>query len=82
MSTTTKRNLSPAPSHVTLTPGSSGTFFTEYSDVPSGTKKCRSSRVAEITAPNASAGLFIPASLDACGGLIHVSAVEAGVHGP
>ena len=80
--TTTKKNLAPAPAHVTLTPGDSGTFFSQYSDVPSGTKRGRISRVAEMTAPSAGAGLFIPAALEACGGVIHVSGVEAGVHGP
>jgi len=80
--TTTKKNLSPGPSNVVLDPDESGTFLSSYSDVPSGSEKCTSSRVLEITAPGASAGLFIPATLMPCGGVIRVSAVEAGVHGP
>ena len=27
-------------------------------------------------------GAIVPAALEACGGVIHVSGVEAGVHGP
>ena len=65
-----------------LHPDDSGTFLSSYSDVPSGSEKCKTSRVLEITAPGASAGLFIPAKLVPCGGVIRVSAVEAGVHGP
>jgi hypothetical protein len=80
--TTTKKNLSPGPSQVVLDPDDSGTFLSSYTDVPSGSEKCTSSRVLEITAPGASAGLFIPATLMPCGGVIRVSAVEAGVHGP
>jgi Domain of unknown function (DUF4232) len=80
--TTTKKNLSPGPSQVVLDHGDSGTFLSSYSDVPTGSEKCTSSRVLEITAPGAGAGLFIPATLMPCGGVIRVSAVEAGVHGP
>jgi hypothetical protein len=82
LATTTKKNLSPGPSQVVLDPGDSGTFLSSYSDVPSGSENCTSSRVLEITAPGAGAGLFIPATLMPCGGVIRVSAVEAGVHGP
>jgi hypothetical protein len=82
LATTTKRNLPPGPSQVVLHPGDSGTFHSSFSDVQVGTAKCRSSRVLEITAPGAGAGLFVPARIMACSGVIHVSAVEAGVHGP
>jgi len=82
LATTTKKNLSPGPSAVVLDPGDSGTFLSSYSDVQSGSEKCTSSRVLEITPPDASAGLFIPPTLDPCGGVIRVSAVESGVHGP
>jgi len=82
LATTTKKNLSPGPSQVVLDPDDSGTFLSSYSDVPSGSEKCTSSRVLEITAPGAGAGLFIPATLMPCGGVIRVSALEAGVHGP
>jgi hypothetical protein len=80
--TTVKRDLPPSPTQVSLDPGDSATFLSRYTDVPSGTQRCRTSPVLEITAPNVDAGLFIPASLQACGGIVHVSAVEAGVHGP
>ncbi|MFL5767391.1 MAG: DUF4232 domain-containing protein [Actinomycetota bacterium] len=82
LSTTTKKNLAPAPTRVVLHPDRSATFLSSYSDVPSGSEKCGTSRVLEITAPGATAGLFIPAKLGPCGGVIRVSAVEAGVHGP
>ena len=82
LATTTKKNLSPGPSQVVLDPGDSGTFLSSYSDVQMGTEPCPSSRVLEITAPGAGAGLFVPARLMACGGVIRVSAMEAGVHGP
>jgi hypothetical protein len=80
--TTVKKDLPPSPAQVSLDPGDSATFLSRYSDVPSGTQRCRPSAVLAITAPNSDAGLFIPASLEACGGIVHVSAVEAGVHGP
>ena len=82
LATTTKKNLSPGPSQVVLHPGDSGTFLSSYSDVEQGNERCRTSRVLEITAPGANAGLFVPARLMACGGVIHVSAVEAGAHHP
>jgi Protein of unknown function (DUF4232) len=82
LATTTKKNLAPAPTQVVLHSDASATFLSSYSDVPTGSEKCRTSRVLEITAPGANAGLFIPAELMPCGGVIRVSAVEAGVHGP
>ena len=78
--TTTQDTLPPAPTTVTLAPGGSATFFSSYSDVPSGTGQCPTSAVAQITPPNAAASLFIPAQLQACGGIVNVSAVRAGVH--
>ena len=78
--TTVKRNLAPGPTHVRLAPGGSATFFSSYSDVPSGNHACATSAVAQITAPNAVASLFIPARLQACRGIVNVSAVKAGVH--
>ena len=78
--TTVKRDLSPGPAHVTLTPGASATFRTTFSDVASGPTPCPRSAVAQITAPNASASLYIPAQMQPCRGVVHVSAVFAGVH--
>jgi hypothetical protein len=78
--TTVKRNLPPGPSHVTLAPGGSGTFYSSYSDVSSTSRPCPKSEVAAITAPNASAALFIPAQLQPCRGIVNVSAVLPGVH--
>ena len=78
--TTVKQNLPPAPSHVKLLPGGSATFYSSYNDVPSGSAACPTSAVIQITPPNASASLFIPAQLQACRGVVHVSAVRAGVH--
>ena len=78
--TTVKRNLPPPPSHVKLLPGGSATFYSSYSDVSSGPGTCPTSAVIQITPPNASASLFIPAKLQACRGVVNVSAVLAGVH--
>jgi hypothetical protein len=78
--TTVKRTLSPGPSDVTLAPGGSATFRSSYSDVSSSPKPCPTSAVAQITAPNAVASLFIPAKLAPCRGVVNVSAVRAGVH--
>ena len=77
--TTVRRDLAPGPTNVRLAPGASATFRTSYSDVSSG-GRCPVSSVAQITAPNAVASLFIPAALGPCGGIVHVSAVRAGVH--
>ncbi|MDP9299593.1 MAG: DUF4232 domain-containing protein [Actinomycetota bacterium] len=82
MPTTVKRNLPPAPSHVKLSPGGSATFYTSYSDVSSGSHACQTSAVLQITPPDAAASLFIPAQLEACRGIVHVSAVLGGVHHP
>jgi hypothetical protein len=78
--TTVKRNLPPGPGLVTMKPGASATFFSTYSDVVSGSHQCPTSSVIRITAPHAAASHFIPAALQACGGVVHVSAVRAGVH--
>jgi hypothetical protein len=78
--TTVQDTLPPAPTHVTLAPGASATFLSSYSDVVSGSDQCPTSSVIRITPPNAAASLFIPAALQACNGVVNVSAVEAGVH--
>lgn len=78
--TTVKRTLAPGPTTVTLTPGASATFISSSSDIPSGSGSCPMSAVAQITAPNAVASLFIPARMQACRGIVNVSAVEAGIH--
>lgn len=80
MPTTVKRDLPPAPSQVKLSPGGSATFYTSYNDVPSGPHACQTSAVIQITPPNAAASLFIPARLEACRGIVHVSAVRGGIH--
>ncbi len=77
--TTVRRDLSPGPKNVRLAPGASATFRTSYSDVSSG-GPCPTSSVAQITPPNAGASLFIPATMFPCEGVVHVSAVRAGVH--
>jgi hypothetical protein len=77
--TTMKDDLTPGPQAVTLASGASATFRSSYSDVPSGSK-CPISTVAQITAPNVTASLFIPAMLAPCGGIVHVSAVRPGIH--
>ena len=77
--TTVVQDIAPGPTAVTLLPDASGTFFSSYNDVSSGSG-CRTSAVMQVTAPNDAAPLFIPAQLQACGGVVHVSAVRAGVH--
>ena len=78
--TVVRRNLPPAPASVNLAPGGTATFFTSYSDVPSTSHGCATSDVMQVTAPNASASLFIPAELGPCRGVVQVSAVTAGTH--
>ncbi len=78
--TTVRRNLPPTPTQMTLAPGASATFLSRYSDVVSGSDRCPTSSVIGMTPPHAGASLFIPAELQACGGVVHVSAVRAGVH--
>jgi uncharacterized protein DUF4232 len=80
--TTVEPNLPPEPAEVTLAPGGSATFLSSYSDVISGSDRCPTSAVVQITAPNAAASLFIPADLRACNGVVNVSAVEPGIHHP
>jgi len=80
--TTVSDSLQPSPSTVTLDPGKSATFLSSYSDVTTGTPRCPTSSVLQITAPNAAESHFLPADIQACNGTINVSAVEAGVHGP
>ena len=82
LATSVQTDLLPAPSAVTLAPGGSATFFTSASDVVSGSDRCPASAVLQITAPGADASLFIPARMQACDGIVHVSAVEPGVHRP
>ena len=82
ITTTVVKDLPPAPTDVILAPGGSGTFFTRYSDVPAGGGQCATSAVIQITPPNAVDSLFIPAQLQACNGIVHDSAVRAGVHHP
>jgi hypothetical protein len=82
IATTVVTDLPPAPSEVVLAPGGSATFFSSYSDVISGSDRCPTSGVIQITPPNAGASLFIPATLQVCDGEIHVSAVRAGIHHP
>jgi hypothetical protein len=80
--TIVQTDLPPAPADVTLAPGGSATFLTSASDVISGSDRCPASAVLQITAPNADASLFIPAAVFACDGVVHVSAVRAGIHHP
>jgi hypothetical protein len=80
LSTTVNDSLSPGPADVTLAPAGSATFLSSYSDVQNGTQPCRTSEVIQITPPSVTRSLFIPAELQACGGVIDVSAVEAGIH--
>jgi hypothetical protein len=80
IATTVNQSLSPGPTLVTLVPGASGTFFTSYSDISASPQPCKTSQVAQITAPGAGAALYIPAQLQPCGGIVNVSAVKAGIH--
>jgi len=75
--TTVRRDLPPAPRVVTLRPGDAATFRTSYSDVAA--RRCPVSSVIQITPPDVPNSLFIPAVLTPCRGLVHVSAVVAGI---
>jgi Protein of unknown function (DUF4232) len=77
---TVKHSLLPGPAQVTLSAGSSATFRTSYSDVPSSAQGCPLSSVIQVTAPGANASLFIPAELGLCRGILNISAMEPGVH--
>jgi hypothetical protein len=79
ITTHVKTDLKPAPINVRLSSGDSATFHTSYSDVSSG-GRCPTSSVAQITAPSAAAPLYIPAVLQPCEGVVHVSGVRPGVH--
>lgn len=78
--TTVQRDLPPGPTAASLAPGASATFRTSYSDVPSSSRRCPESSVMQITPPDVERSLFIPATLTPCRGLVHVSAVRAGIH--
>lgn len=80
--TIVRKNLSPGPTQVSLAPGASSTFRSSYSDVSSTPAPCPVSAVMQVTAPNATASLFIPAQLAPCHGIVNVSAVFAGVGSP
>ena len=73
-----KQDLRPRPSTVRLKPGASATFRTSYSDV--AVPRCPVSSVIQITPPHTGESLFIPAVLTPCRGVVHISAVWAGIH--
>jgi hypothetical protein len=74
--TTTKDTLSPLPNLITLAKGHSAVFSMSYNDVQHGTQPCPASFVLRITAPHTNASLFVPARVNACSGVINVSAVS------
>jgi hypothetical protein len=78
--TTVQDDLLPGPRLVTLAPGDAATFHTSYSDVPSSRRACPVSSVMQVTSPGAQGSLFIPATLQPCRGLVHVSGIRAGIH--
>jgi hypothetical protein len=78
--TTVQDDLLPGPRLVTLAPGDAATFHTSYSDVPSSRRACPVSSVMQVTSPGAQESLFIPATLQPCRGLVHVSGIRAGIH--
>jgi uncharacterized protein DUF4232 len=73
-----KEDLRPLPSTVTLKPDASATFRTSYNEV--AVPRCPTSSVMRVTPPGARKSLFIPATLTPCRGVVHVSAVWAGIH--
>jgi Domain of unknown function (DUF4232) len=76
--TTVKRDLPPGSTAVTLAPSGSATFRTSYNEV--AVPRCPVSSVIQITPPGMAKSLFILATLTPCRGLVHVSAVRAGIH--
>lgn len=63
---------------VVMTPGQHGSFYAGYSDVPTGTQRCRTSAFVEVTPPNAFNHFTQKLAITPCGGNITVSPV---VHG-
>ncbi|MFI5042240.1 MAG: DUF4232 domain-containing protein, partial [Acidimicrobiales bacterium] len=91
MTTTVTRGSSvvvrdPGPSLVTLPAGASASFGSGWSHVPTPSDPasgCAASTYLEITPPDETAYLLVPAAVDACNhGTIAVSAVVAGTGGP
>jgi hypothetical protein len=88
------KNRNPIPTHVhrgtgngvpaepetdvVMTPGQHGSFYAGYSDVPTGSEKCRLSSFVEVTPPNDFKHFTQALRIQPCGGKITVSPV---VHG-
>jgi len=91
METTVTRGSSvvvrdPGPALVTLAPGASASFASGWGHIPTASDPpgtCPASTSLEITPPDETDHLTIPAAVDACDhGTIAVSAVVAGTAGP
>lgn len=63
---------------VVMTPGQHGSFYAGYSDVPTGSQRCRTSAFVEVTPPNDFNHFTLGLAIRPCGGNITVSPV---VHG-
>lgn len=75
----TGHNVPPEPeTDVVMTPGQHGSFYAGYSDVPTGSQRCRTSAFTEVTPPNDFKHFTLKLAITACGGNITVSPV---VHG-
>jgi len=76
--TTVKQDLQPGPTDVTLRSGGSATFHTTYNEVAE--PRCPTSFVMQVAPAGSTKALFIPATLVPCRGIVHISAVQAGIH--
>lgn len=75
----TGHGVPPEPeTDVVMTPGQHGSFYAGYSDVPTGSQKCRISTYVEVTPPNDFNHFTQKLKIQPCGGNITVSPV---VHG-
>ena len=69
--TRTRLKADPAPA-LGRTPGQHGSFYAGYSDVPTGTQRCRTSAFVEVTPPNDFKHFTLALKIQPCGGRITV----------
>lgn len=71
------------PRTVTLQPGGVASFAVAWDHIPGSTgTSCPAAQKLAILPPGSSDHLTIDAPVDACGGVVHVSAIARGSNGP
>ena len=81
-STTVSKDIDPGPTSVTLKPGGKASFVWAYTDVPSGSGTCGTTRVLGVTAPGSSTRLYMAKKFPQCSNRLSVSAIAKGVITP